>query len=209
MQIFILSLLAVTAAVYGSTTPSQNASEELTVTEISQSGEATVRYDLVDEPRTILPERRALDLNPPEKNEAATEDLFKKFGSDYFLNEERNLSVPETIRTTGVIQKVGRTSTPAAAVVEEATLAERVLDSLSMPVVRPVSGVEWLLNVYNPHQWQPHKLPGGQTLTPACQVDLLTYLTALRNGSIWAAKSEYQAQYIFNLTIRVKVAPSH
>lgn len=190
MNILIISLLAVTGTVYG-LAPSSNVSEQLTVTEILSSGEATVRYDVVDEARTILPERRALDLNPPDKNEAATEDLLKKFGNDYFLNEERNLSVPETMSATGVIQKVSRTSsTPVS--VEEDSLAERVLDSLSMPVVRPVSGVEWLLNVYNPHQWQPNKLPGGRTLTPGCQVDLLTYLTALRNGSIWAAKSEYK-----------------
>lgn len=166
--------------------------------DLSESGEVTDTYELLDNKKTTLADRRALDLTPPmSKNGAATDDLVKRFGNNYFLNEEHNLTVPAASKVPpGVIQKVGRsmtTTTPTSGEftgdVEE-TLEEKVQHSLNMPVVRPISGVEWLLDVYNPHHWQPEFLPSLRKLTDSCQRDLQIYLRALRNGTIWAAKSE-------------------
>jgi hypothetical protein len=50
------------------------------------------------------------------------------------------------------------------------------------------NGMEWLQNVYNPHVWGPS--PPGE-LRPKCREDMKTYLAALNNGSVWAAKSKY------------------
>jgi hypothetical protein len=51
-----------------------------------------------------------------------------------------------------------------------------------------LSGLEWLQNVYNPHLWGLSP-PGG--LGSKCDADMKTYLTALNNGTVWAAKSTY------------------
>jgi hypothetical protein len=51
-----------------------------------------------------------------------------------------------------------------------------------------ISGLEWLQNVYNPHLWGLSP-PGG--LGSKCDADMKTYLTALNNGTVWAAKSTY------------------
>jgi hypothetical protein len=51
-----------------------------------------------------------------------------------------------------------------------------------------ISGLEWLQNVYNPHLWGLSP-PVGLGLK--CDADMKTYLTALNNGTVWAAKSTY------------------
>lgn len=53
-----------------------------------------------------------------------------------------------------------------------------------------LSDLEWLLNVYNPHQWNPVKLPAASKLSVQCRDVMKMYLEALRQGSFWAAKSE-------------------
>ena len=50
------------------------------------------------------------------------------------------------------------------------------------------NSLEWLQNVYNPHLWGSS--PPGE-LGPICREDMRTYLAALNNGSVWAAKSKY------------------
>jgi hypothetical protein len=50
------------------------------------------------------------------------------------------------------------------------------------------NSMEWLQNVYNPHLWGSS--PPGE-LEPICGEDMGTYLAALNNGSVWAAKSKY------------------
>lgn len=145
-------------------------------------------YELFDNKTTTLADRRALDLTPPmSKNGAAgTDDLVKRFGNNYFLNEEHNLTAPAvTNPLPGVIQRVGKSMTTTTPTSEEEE------ETLNVPVVRPISGVEWLLDVYNPHHWQPEFLPGLRKLSDGCQRDLQVYLRALRNGTIWAAKSKY------------------
>ncbi|KAL1455074.1 hypothetical protein WDU94_009194 [Cyamophila willieti] len=59
------------------------------------------------------------------------------------------------------------------------------------PTQEPGSDLEWLLNIYNPHFWNPEKLPGYWNISKNCQQDMHVYLAALRNGSTWAAKSKY------------------
>jgi hypothetical protein len=50
------------------------------------------------------------------------------------------------------------------------------------------NSLEWLHNVYNPHLWGSS--PPGE-LGPICREDMRSYLAALNNGSVWAAKSKY------------------
>jgi len=50
------------------------------------------------------------------------------------------------------------------------------------------NSLEYLQNVYNPHLWGSS--PPGE-LGPICREDMRTYLAALHNGSVWAAKSKY------------------
>jgi hypothetical protein len=54
--------------------------------------------------------------------------------------------------------------------------------------VEDANGMEWLQNLYNPHLWGSS--PPGE-LGPKCGEDMKTYLAALNNGSLWAAKSKY------------------
>lgn len=53
-----------------------------------------------------------------------------------------------------------------------------------------LSDLEWLLNVYNPHQWNPSMLPAASKLSVQCRDTMKVYLEALRQGSFWAAKSK-------------------
>lgn len=55
------------------------------------------------------------------------------------------------------------------------------------------SDLEWLLNVYNPHQWNPVMLPAASKLSVQCRDVMKVYLEALRRGSFWAAKSKCSA----------------
>jgi hypothetical protein len=55
-----------------------------------------------------------------------------------------------------------------------------------------ISDLEWLQNVYNPHIWGLSP-PGG--LGSKCDADMKTYLTALDNGTVWAAKSTYMHSF--------------
>ncbi|KAG8259115.1 hypothetical protein J6590_017293 [Homalodisca vitripennis] len=194
MNIIVLTI-AIAAVLRG--LEASNGTEELAelLAEAGENAEENLRYDLVDPLKTTVSDRRALDLTSPMAKNGATDDsMVKKFGSDYFLSEEQNFTLPES-RESGVIQRVVKTSPPPATTVypaEEESLAEKVLDSLSMPVVRPASGVEWLLDVYNPHHWQPSFLPGAPRLSKDCKNDLQIYLRALHNGTIWAAKSNFR-----------------
>jgi hypothetical protein len=71
-----------------------------------------------------------------------------------------------------------------------------LLDDMITQAFKPgerTSGLEWLQNVYNPHLWGLSP-PGG--LVTECDVDMKTYLAALNNGTVWAAKSTYIHTYI-------------
>jgi len=50
------------------------------------------------------------------------------------------------------------------------------------------NSLEWLQNLYNPHLWGSS--PPGE-LGPICGEEMRAYLAALKNGSVWAAKSKY------------------
>jgi hypothetical protein len=63
------------------------------------------------------------------------------------------------------------------------------------------NGMEWLQNVYNPHLWGFS--PPGE-LGPKCEEDMTTYLAALNNGSIWAAKSKYIHCIRHTLTLLIR-----
>lgn len=58
------------------------------------------------------------------------------------------------------------------------------------------SDLEWLLNVYNPHRWNPVMLPAASKLSVQCRDVMKVYLEALRRGSFWAAKSECSSVYL-------------
>lgn len=144
--------------------------------------------------------RRVLQLSPSDSsaNSAMMDDLIKKFGNDYFLKEDDTNSSLDTTTDTGlrkmdVIQKLMKTVTQSP---QEESLGERVLESLKDPEIRLQTGVEWLLDIYNPHRWRPNLLPGARRLSTDCKRDMKTYLTALTNGSIWAAKSKFNTSYV-------------
>lgn len=67
--------------------------------------------------------------------------------------------------------------------------------NVSRPSQEPDSDMEWLLNIYNPHLWNPEKL-GFWNISHSCQQDMHIYLSALRNGSIWASKSKYLTTHV-------------
>jgi hypothetical protein len=54
--------------------------------------------------------------------------------------------------------------------------------------VEGTNGLQWLQNVYNPFLWGSS--PPGE-LGPKCKEDMRSYLTSLKNGSVWASKSKY------------------
>lgn len=196
--LFTFSLIIFTSRVLSSPPPAPpvvNATED--VLEVAgDPEEVTVRYDLGDDlSKTTVSERRSLDLTPPMGENGAIRDdlILKRFGNDYFLNEDQNVSVPLPTSSPGVIQKVRRKS-----VISEEDKEDQFEDrqdfvsGQEVAVPNPnISGVNWLLNIFNPHHWNPSSLPGAPNISDGCKRDVRTYLRALRNGTIWAAKSEY------------------
>lgn len=83
--------------------------------------------------------------------------------------------------STSNIQKVTRTG--------KSMDAPAVNDTTASPPPY-TSDLEWLLNVYNPHRWNPVRLPAASRLSVQCRDVMRVYLEALRKGSFWAAKSE-------------------
>lgn len=88
------------------------------------------------------------------------------------------------------IQKVYRTAKTMAADDEDVVPASMASGNDTTAVRGMMSDLEWLLNVYNPHRWNPVKLPSASKLSVQCRDVMRTYLEALRQGSFWAAKSE-------------------
>ncbi|VVC32337.1 Hypothetical protein CINCED_3A005090 [Cinara cedri] len=115
------------------------------------------------------------------------------------------LSPSSAHRPTGAtnIQKVHRTAKAvtnpaAAALTATATVAD---NETAMASAYP-SDLEWLLNVYNPHRWNPVMLPAASKLSVQCRDVMRVYLEALRKGSFWAAKmadasGRYSSQLFF------------
>lgn len=58
------------------------------------------------------------------------------------------------------------------------------------------SDLEWLLNVYNLHQWNPVRLPAASSLSVQCRDVMRVYLESLRKGLFWAAKSECFLKFV-------------
>lgn len=85
------------------------------------------------------------------------------------------------------IQKVSRTAKAIDGT--SAMMAMLAADNGTAAASQP-SDLEWLLNVYNPHRWNPVKLPAASRLSVQCRDVMKLYLEALRQGSFWAAKSE-------------------
>ncbi|XP_039289410.1 O-acyltransferase like protein-like isoform X3 [Nilaparvata lugens] len=64
------------------------------------------------------------------------------------------------------------------------------------------NGVHWLLNLYNPHHWNPSLLPDRQKISGECRSAMKQYLISLANGTVWAAKmsdasGRYSSQFFF------------
>ncbi|XP_054271181.1 nose resistant to fluoxetine protein 6-like [Macrosteles quadrilineatus] len=196
MKSVLVSLLILASRVISSPPPSGvNVTDDVELA--GDSEEVTVHYDLEDL-RTTVSERRALDLTPPANANAYNDDpILKRFGSDYFLNEQHNETVPVSTNAPGVIQKVSRKTA-----VEDKQFQDRQ-DFVPDREVNPnISGVNWLLNIFNPHHWNPVSLPGSENISDGCTRDVRTYLRALRNGTIWAAKmtdasGRYSSQFFF------------
>lgn len=98
------------------------------------------------------------------------------------------------------IQKVSRTAKAldaASAMMATVTAADNDTSSSSYP-----SDLEWLLNVYNPHRWNPVMLPAASRLSVQCRDVMKVYLEALRRGSFWAAKSECARTHTVIIVVR-------
>lgn len=200
LVLLLLSLTIVASQVlssppHPSPPPTTNATEEEVLEVTGDPGDATVLYELDDDPsKTTVSERRALDLTPPMGENGASVDgaIVKRFGSEYFINEDLNVSTLLPTSSPGVIQKVSRKSPSSEE--ERVYMQDREMDLVSgqePEVLNPnTSGVNWLLNLYNPHHWNPASLPGAQKISDGCKRDVGTYLRALRNGTIWAAESK-------------------
>jgi hypothetical protein len=108
-----------------------------------------------------------------------------------------SIDIGEVSGTSNVERSGGRVmvhrSVPNASdVPREATAAAGDLDDTKPQVFEPHS-LEWLQNVYDPHLWGLSP-PGG--LGTLCDADMKTYLAALNNGTVWAAKSTYIHAFI-------------
>ncbi|XP_050443463.1 nose resistant to fluoxetine protein 6-like [Adelges cooleyi] len=95
------------------------------------------------------------------------------------------------------IQKVYR----SAKAVDAAALMAAAA-AMSAPSENGTTDLEWLLNVYNPHRWNPIKLPAASKLSVQCRDTMKVYLEALRAGSVWASKmadasGRYSSQLFF------------
>lgn len=88
------------------------------------------------------------------------------------------------------IQKVARTGKAVDNMLAAAVALAAVNDTVATATPY-TSDLEWLLNVYNPHRWNPVRLPAASRLSVQCRDVMKVYLEALRNGSFWAAKSEF------------------
>ena len=93
--------------------------------------------------------------------------------------EVEYLGVPDVSLNMSTVpeERTGRKRDLAGETIKQTVKAGEDTDSL-----------EWLQNVYNPHLWGSS--PPGE-LGPICGEDMRTYLAALNNGSVWAAKSKY------------------
>lgn len=47
------------------------------------------------------------------------------------------------------------------------------------------NSIQWLTDIYDPLRW--HRIPGK--LTPECHRDMELFISALKDGKLWAAKS--------------------
>ncbi|CAH0389766.1 unnamed protein product [Bemisia tabaci] len=101
------------------------------------------------------------------------------------------------------IQKLGKTKAakspppPPVIVEEEASVAAS--EALNGTVT--ATGLQWLMNLYNPFLWND-ALFAQRGVSGECRRDLKTYLAALWEGSVWAAKmtdasGRYNSQFFF------------
>lgn len=121
------------------------------------------------------------------------------YGSDVTATADVHPTGPlsrATGRPVTNIQKVSRTAkavdakSAMMAVTAAADNGTGVTGGGDHPSSYP-SDLEWLLNVYNPHRWNPVMLPAASMLSVQCRDVMKVYLEALRRGSFWAAKSEF------------------
>lgn len=61
------------------------------------------------------------------------------------------------------------------------------VDFMKEKLERTANSVQWLADLYDPLRWA--KVPGK--LQDECRRDMETFLSALRDGKLWAAKSKY------------------
>lgn len=159
---------------------------------ILADGTEFVEMGSTDQYRVVPAERRALDLSPSENSD--TEDLGKQ--ADYFVKEETNSTTEGSKRKVDVIQRLSKPSKQRQQLQKqsyEKTTEGTIVGRTTEPTwPRSAAGVEWLLNVYNPHRWNPRFLPGAARLSNECRENMQIYLNGLANGTFWAAKSEYQ-----------------
>lgn len=72
------------------------------------------------------------------------------------------------------------------------TKAERLDSSTEMAMANVTnSDVLWLARIFSVVSWNPYHLPGQDRLSNMCAASMSLYLRELRNGTVWADKSEF------------------
>lgn len=156
---------------------------------ILADGTEFIEVGSTDQYRMVPAERRALDLSSSENSES--EDLMKP--SDYFVKEEKSSTTAVSEGSNRKVDVIQRLSRPSKQRQHVKQLSEKTTEGTAIERASPggtATGVEWLLNVYNPYRWNSKLLPGAPTLSTECKKNIQIYLNDLANGTIWAAKSK-------------------
>ncbi|RZF36827.1 hypothetical protein LSTR_LSTR012705 [Laodelphax striatellus] len=137
------------------------------------------------------------DITPSQGHEDGTpsqghQDVMPLQGHDDVSPQGHEASVTSSPGHVNNIQRLTRTRAPPRTADDSGQGAWE-----SEP-----NGVHWLLNLYNPHHWNPSLLPDRQKISGECRSAMKQYLISLANGTVWAAKmsdasGRYSSQFFF------------
>lgn len=91
------------------------------------------------------------------------------------------------------IQRVAKKISNLMGSVADDGKAERLDSSTEIAMANVThSDVLWLARIFSVVSWDPYHLPGQNRLSSMCAASMNLYLRELRNGTVWADKSEFQ-----------------
>lgn len=102
----------------------------------------------------------------------------------------------EVVKNKNIQRVAKKISNLMGSVVEEGNeeaKAERLDSSTEIAMANVThSDVLWLARIFSVVSWDPYRLPGQNRLSSMCAASMSLYLRELRNGTVWADKSEFQ-----------------